>query len=152
MDEHKKLIVAYYRKAKGFKDFFPVLENILYSKRWELLAELNIAVIKAICAYLQIKTRFVRGSDLTVEGSKTQLLVNICKRLGATHHLTGSINKDYIEWGLFEKNNIGLVHQKFEHPVYAQLYGDFIPKLSCIDMLLNLGKEAKEYFAQNKKV
>jgi len=43
-------------------------------------------------------------------------------------HLRGLLKKqDAIEW------------QEFDHPIYPQLYGDFVPMLSAIDMLFNCG-------------
>jgi hypothetical protein len=33
--------------------------------------------------------------------------------------------------------------QRFDHPVYPQLHGKFIPNLSCIDILFNCGPEAE---------
>jgi hypothetical protein len=40
---------------------------------------------------------------------------------------------------LYDKANIGIVWQEFKHPVYPQLFGEFIPFLSSIDLLFNCG-------------
>ena len=41
---------------------------------------------------------------------------------------------------LFEKNKINLEYQKFSHPIYSQHFSNsFIPNLSIIDALANLG-------------
>jgi hypothetical protein len=42
-----------------------------------------------------------------------------------------------------ENRNIDLSYFKYEHPSYAQLYGDFIPNMSIIDLLFNSGPESK---------
>jgi hypothetical protein len=34
------------------------------------------------------------------------------------------------------------VYQNYRHPVYKQLFGDFIPYLSVIDLLFNHGEES----------
>jgi len=31
------------------------------------------------------------------------------------------------------------VFQKFDHPIYSQIHGEFIPKMSFIDLLFNHG-------------
>jgi len=40
---------------------------------------------------------------------------------------------------VFEENKIKLAFQKFVHPVYFQLHGEFIPKLSILDAIFNIG-------------
>jgi hypothetical protein len=42
----------------------------------------------------------------------------------------------------FQENGISLKFHQYEHPVYPQLYGEFIPYLSIIDLLMNTGREA----------
>ena len=40
-----------------------------------------------------------------------------------------------------------LEYQRYEHPVYRQLYGDFVPYLSVIDLLFNCGPESRTILA-----
>ena len=44
---------------------------------------------------------------------------------------------------------IKLLYYDFEHPVYKQLWGDFIPNLSVIDFLFNCGKSAFSIFKRD---
>ena len=41
--------------------------------------------------------------------------------------------------GEFTKNGIKLYYQNYSHPIYEQLWGDFISYLSIIDLLFNSG-------------
>ena len=39
-------------------------------------------------------------------------------------------------------NNINLSYQNYTHPTYNQLFGDFIPYMSVIDLLFNEGNNS----------
>ena len=42
---------------------------------------------------------------------------------------------------VFEENEIKLTFQKFAHPKYPQLHGEFVPNLSILDAIFNIGPE-----------
>lgn len=44
----------------------------------------------------------------------------------------------------FDKEGIKLEYYDFQHPVYRQLWSEFVPNLSIIDLLLNEGERSLE--------
>ena len=42
--------------------------------------------------------------------------------------------------------------QKFQHPIYKQFHGKFIPEMSIIDLLFNEGKDVAKEILQNSVV
>ena len=48
------------------------------------------------------------------------------------------------ENNLFNESGIVLSYQQYGHPEYRQLYGDFIPYMSVIDLLFNEGENSLE--------
>jgi hypothetical protein len=46
----------------------------------------------------------------------------------------------------FKEEGIELVYSDFVHPIYPQLWGDFVEGLSIIDLLFNMGSESKKFF------
>ena len=66
----------------------------------------------------------------------------------ATEYFAGVGGRDYMDEELFKKANIKLTYQDFEHPIYKQLHGEFVPNLSVLDYLMNVGVEA---FWEKKK-
>jgi hypothetical protein len=42
----------------------------------------------------------------------------------------------------YKRNRIEVVFQDFKHPVYEQLFGDFEPYMSIIDLLFNHGDKS----------
>jgi hypothetical protein len=71
-------------------------------------------------------------------------LINICKIFGADTFYEGSSGKNYIDEKDFLSHGIKVKFQNYQHPIYDQLYGDFIPYLSAIDLLFSHGHESLE--------
>ena len=88
-----------------------------------------------------------QASTLNVGGAKSERLLNICRHFGASTYLTGAAADAYLDKQLFERNGVRVEWQRFEHPVYPQLHGAFIPYLSALDLLLNCGCEAAAILA-----
>ena len=73
---------------------------------YEMLSEINIAGIKWAFKELNIRTEIFLASDLNIEGSKSELLANICKELGASKYISGPSGRDYLNESLFQKIEI----------------------------------------------
>ncbi len=141
---HEKSIAQNYSQSPYFSKYRDLFESV-YDQRWGNLADLNEALIKVICEILGIKNvKFIRASELNVSGQSTELLVNICKAIGTDTYLSGPTGKEYMNEGLFEREGINLRYSDFKHPIYTQLWGDFIPNLSVIDLLMNEGERSQE--------
>ena len=136
---HWKTLEANYAKAPHFQESRDQFESI-YQENWQTLTDLNETLLKLICEILCIKNiKFIRASELGVCGKSTALLVDICKAVGADTYLSGFGGKKYMDEELFGKEGIKLKYSEFQHPVYNQMWGDFIPNLSVIDFIFNQG-------------
>ena len=136
---HWKRLEANYAKAPHFQEYKDQFESI-YQENWQTLTDLNETLLKLICEILCIKNiKFIRASELGVCGKSTALLVDICKAVGADTYLSGFGGKKYMDEELFGKEGIQLKYSGFQHPVYNQMWGDFIPNLSVIDFIFNQG-------------
>lgn len=135
--KHWNIIDNSYNKSKYFqiyKNFF----RSVYDKKWENLCDLNVYTVQKICEILNIDTNFIRASELNVKGSGSDIILNICKELNADIYFSGISGKSYLNELDFKKNNIQIIYQNFEHPVYPQLFGQFISNLSIIDVIFNI--------------
>ena len=142
--KHFNSIHFNYKNSKYYKLYIGELEEIFFSKI-SRLANLNIKLIKWLSSKIGIKTKFISSSELDVSGSKTELLINICLKINANHYLSPIGSKNYIEKNnLFTSSGIQLSYQDYQHPTYNQLFGDFIPYLSVIDLLFNEGEKSLE--------
>lgn len=145
-EKHWKSLVTNYEKSGHFKDYSDFFEGV-YSKKWKKLHDINTVSTKYLMEQLDIDVPYYFSSDLQkdVNLSGTERLVDLCKRLNAKTYLSGISGKDYLETGLFEKESIQVEFQDYKPVEYAQLFPSFIPNLSTVDLLFNMGEEAKNY-------
>lgn len=141
--KHWRSIYLNYNKAPYFYKYSDFFED-LYKRSWNKLLDLNREIIRYLLGALKIKKRVVLGSELNLEGQKTHLLVDMCKKLDADTYLSGIHGRDYIDYDVLKKNNLKVVFQNFVHPLYNQGYKDFIPNLSVIDLLFHEGGRSLE--------
>ena len=141
--KHWKSILLAYKKAPFFKKYSDFLEDV-YKREWELLTELNEYMLKWFLDVLGIKVKFLDASEFHFSGKKSDLVLDMCKCLEADVYIFGEQGKNYADIELFEKKDIKIVFQEYNHPVYPQLHGNFISHISILDLLFNCGEKSLE--------
>ena len=140
--QHLKTFQMNYGKTVYFNEVYTRV-NEIYEEPFDFLSDFNIELIKFICGYLKIETKLVLSSAIDAGGSKTDLIIDICHRTNATSFILGmGGSKIYADRKKIESNGITIVEQNFKHPSYNQLFGEFIPSLSVLDILFNEGPNA----------
>jgi len=143
--KHWETIRQSYSKAPYFKEFAPLVESF-YSQRCELLADFTIASTVALARAIGIeKTEFLRSSVLGIAGSKTDRLLEILTRIGATHYISGPSAKAYLEVEKLERAGISVEWMVYDYPEYEQLHPPYQPGVSILDLLFMKGAAAGEY-------
>lgn len=139
-----KSIEFSYCKAPFFKELFPEFAET-YMKKSGMLIEFNHKLIIFICNLFNrcgVKTpQIVLSSDIKAQGVGEEKIFQLLKTINTTTYISGqgAGSRRYVREDDFIKNEINLVWQNFVHPIYTQLYGDFISGLSIVDMLFNCG-------------
>ena len=142
--EHWSIIHRNYARAPCWKQYQYFFEPIFESPG-EKLADFNLRLIEVIRTILEIQTPIIRSSELQgITGAKDDKIISICQALQANVYLSGTGARVYNDENKFKDSQIQLVYQEFEHPSYPQLWGDFIPNLSVLDLLFNCGPKSKE--------
>ena len=107
------------------------------------LAAFNERLIRYLAGALAVTTRLVRATELGPRSGRGNLgNLEICRRLGAATYLSGSGARKYNDPAPFAAAGIDLVYSAFEHPLYAQPHGAFVPGLSAVDVLFSAPGEA----------
>ena len=132
-----------YREAGYFGTYGPALQDVLH-RRWDKLAELNQALLDVLRDAFGIRTPLVRSSELQVDGAKSDLILNLCRAVGADTLLAGfGGSRTYLDRDAFAQHGIQITYHDFEHPVYPQSgSAPFIAGLSSIDLLLHCGPQS----------
>ena len=148
--KHLKSIKYCYGRAVYYDEYKSFFKR-LYARKWDKLAKLNEEIIYYIVKKMDINKTFVKASDLNVQGLGMDLIINICKVLGADTYYSGIGGMDYQDEKSFLKAGIKLVYQNFQHPIYEQRFGEFIPNLSAIDLLFNYGPQSIDILLGNSE-
>ena len=146
--KHLRSISLNYKKSPYFENYIPFFEDV-YSRKWEFLGDLNEYMLKWFLDELGIKVNFLNAKNFKFEGEKSSLILNMCKKLDASTYIFGTLGKDYANVHEFEKNNVKLIFQDYNHPKYSQLYNEFVSHLSVIDLLFNHGPKSLEIILSN---
>lgn len=140
-------IKQFYRKAPYFNAYFPFIEECL-SKEWLLLNGLIKELNSYLFSELEISTRLLYSSEMNAEGTKGDLVLNLCKEVDASVYLSGPFGRDYLDLAKFSEQHVEVKFHDYSHPVYAQNYPDFTSHLSIIDLLFNHGKQSRSILTQ----
>ncbi|CAB5083901.1 hypothetical protein D3OALGA1CA_421 [Olavius algarvensis associated proteobacterium Delta 3] len=129
-----------YSKSRHYHPYFEVIDGIIHACKYERLIDFNMAFIDFFRGVFDIDTPLVFSSELDVaEYQVSDLILEICKKMNAAVYLCGPSGKDYLDLESFEKANIEIVWQQFEHPEYPQTGDAFIPNLSALDFVFCCG-------------
>lgn len=133
-----------YSKAPYCCDALKIL-NDAYSSMDQTISHLNIRLIKNICAYLGIMTELKMSSDYGPTGSKTERLINLLGKIGATNYLSGPAARDYLDEDAFKHAGIGLSYKTYDYDAYSQLWGSFEGAVTILDLIVNHGPDSVNY-------
>ena len=149
--KHLQSLKTAYGHAPYLGDHLGFLEEV-FSRHWERLVDLNLAIIRHLMGSLQIETKLVLLSELGMKAKGTQLLIEISRALGASTFLAQSQAHKYLDARLFQENNMELRLFKYVAPIYPQLWGDFLANLSTFDLAFNCGPRAREILLRPQPV
>ena len=141
-----------YGKHPYFNEVFPLLEKCINIDT-PYFCEINIAIIKEFCDALNIHPEYIRSKDLGIDELKSDLILDICKKVKADTYIAGPSGRDYLNMQDFEKSGIMVKFNDYVHPTYQQKKTDkFIDHLSALDLFMNVGFiEAKKIIMLNNE-
>jgi hypothetical protein len=142
--QHKQqqALISNYRKAPHWDALEPFLAD-LFQSEWQTISQLNIHVVRALVKVLGIETPLHIASEMgNFPEDPDERLIAITKYFGADTYLAGSGGRDYMDVDKYDRNSIKVLFQDYRHPVYDQLFGDFLPHMSVIDLIFNHGGDS----------
>ena len=145
--KHLKTIEESYSKSKFYNYYKKEFEEI-YGSNFSRLSSFNIELIKFFLKKMNINTKIILGSEMSVTGNKSQLLLQICQRLQSKTYLSGYGGKDYLDENLFQDKKIKIKYIQYKEIIdYEQPYQKLghIKNLSILDFLFNVGDNWKDY-------
>lgn len=134
-----KSIFLNYKKHPFFENHHSFLIEMYLNKRWDKLVDLNVYFYKYIFHLLNIKIPIMMAKDYDLQGTKSDLVLDMCKKLGATSYIFGGEGENYANKESFKNAGIKLIFQNYNHPIYKQYKNNnrFISHLSILDLIMN---------------
>ena len=145
--KHLRGIRQNYVRAPYFDSYRDGIASI-YNQNHTLLVEFNLQLIRFLWEQLTLETRLVLQSELGVGGKGTDLLINICRKVGADRLAIFPSTVKHLDVDDLSKHGIELVPVNYHPIVYPQLWGEFIYNLSTLDLLFNCGSKSRDIIAR----
>lgn len=143
-EKQLRAIEVSYGKAQYFDVYFPQVKA-LHSSGHSKLVDLNLQLIHWIAKELRLSTPTVQSSSLQVEGRRSERLVSMCKRMGATDYVSPRTALYLLEdLTIFEASGIRVWFHNYAHPEYKQRFPPFFAYASVLDLLFNEGPRSLE--------
>ena len=136
--EHWQKIKQNYFKAKYFKKYQNIFEDLYLTCDEMYLSKINYKFITAINKILEIKTKIRWSSEFKLVNGKTEKLMGICKQCDASIYISGPAAKIYFDQELAKKENIQVNWIDYSgYKEYEQLYPPFEHGVTILDLIFN---------------
>jgi hypothetical protein len=143
---HWETIRQSYGRAAGGADALEFVQDLYATVPGPRLTDLNRHFLERICERLGITTSVTLSLDYEPLGAKTERLVDICVKAGATEYVSGPAARAYLEKDAFAAHGIGVSWFEYgPYPDYDQVHPPFDPQVSILDVLLCTGADASRY-------
>ncbi|MCD4653224.1 WbqC family protein [bacterium] len=139
--KHLSTLRQNYCRCPHFNWVYESLEPI-YRDVHENLSRFSMLINEEIRRMLEINTPIVLASDLAFTEGATERLVTLVNAVKGKTYLSGKGGKKYLEEEHFVKAGLKLEYQDFSLRPYPQIQSFFVPNLSTLDLLFNLGQNA----------
>jgi len=147
---HFKSIKHNYEKTLYYSQYINFFAS-LYNREFLHLEDVLNEVTGFLMASLGLKQTVLYSSQMEVFGHKAELILNLCRAVGATTYLSGPFGRSYLDSSSFGSANIKLEFHDYVHPEYPQAYPGFLPFMSVVDLLFNCGPGSLEVLRSRKE-
>lgn len=141
---HLRSVQVNYNKSKYYGDYIEQLEEVLIAIEYKYLTDLNFRLLTMFLEAFDIAVSIDKASDYDFAGAKSELVLDMCLKLGAGDYIFGEQGKNYADVDEFLARGVTPYFQQYRHPVYPQLHGEFLPAMSALDLLFNAGPASRE--------
>lgn len=136
--KHFSSIRLSYKKSRYYETYIDFFED-LYKRDWEKIDDLDIYVTNWILSELKINTEICYDKSYDFLGKNNDLLIEMTKKLRCDTYLSNKGSENYVDIDLFVDSGLNHKYMNYVGKKYRQQFGEFIPYLSIVDMMFNIG-------------
>ena len=133
-------VEALYGASPRYAEYRDEIQAILEAPH-ETLLDVAMASWEPAFRLLEPRCEVLLASELETKETGQDQLLGICREVGADAYLSGAFGKKYLDEDRFGGAGIRVHYHEYEYPEYPQRFGEFVPYLSYLDMLFNVGLE-----------
>lgn len=147
--KHTRLLQQTYAKHLYGREL-DELVSIINDMTITNLGTLNITLIYKLCEKLNIRTRFVRSSEIDVTGLRSERLLRICQQYGCDEYLSPVSSAAYLTQDkVFDQAPVKLTFHNYVPALYSQKGSrTFVSHLSIVDIVANMGWLDAEHYVR----
>lgn len=145
--KHANFLYHNYHKHPCFEEIYPKIDPI-YTKKYTYLFDVLLDSIELTLDLIGIETKIVLQSSLNYDrdAKKEHLIYELLQTTHSTHYLSGHGAKSYQTPEAFAQRGIQLGYTNYAPKPYPQHTTEkFVQGLSGLDLLMNVGRDAKKY-------
>ena len=137
---HRDMLRQSLATAPHLDDALSLLDRVYEQQK---IVDLLIDSIEKPAEYLAIwKALAMRSSALGVPGKGSRRVLDIVLAVGGTRYVTAHGARDYLDHAAFESAGVAVEYIVYSKTPYRQLYGDFLPYVTALDLIAALGPAA----------
>ncbi len=142
--QHREQLANLYSKAPYVGDVLAIVDKV-YEEQTHSISKLACASIKAICEYYDLYSNknYYLSSEMNISGKSSERVLKIVQYFSGDIYVTGHGARKYLDHTLFERNKVRVEYLDYQMKKYPQLYGEFTPFVSILDLIANCGKSGK---------
>lgn len=152
---HPKMIEKYlnslyqsYENLSNSREILSYIEDTVKTK--SSLSEINIQLVKYILIDLfEYKGEILLSSSMQVDSKKSDLILDLCREIGANTYLSGPSGRSYLNKEEFLESNILINFVDYKPYEFTSGVSPF---LSVIDPLIRYGKDIVKEIILNNSV
>jgi hypothetical protein len=148
--KHLSTLQMSYSRALFFRKHATEFEKV-YSQHWNRFIDLLRETTGYLLEAFGIKTRIIYSSEMDVKGQKAELISNLCKAVGATVYVSGPLGKGYLHEQSFRQAGMRVAYHNYMHPIYPQVFPNFEPYMSAVDLLFNCGPKSLDIIMKDQE-
>jgi hypothetical protein len=109
------------------------------------LSRVNLALLRAVCAMLEIRTPISYSTDYETGDDRSQRLLDVCLATGASEYVSGPAASGYLDVDRFARAGVAVAWFDYAgYPEYPQPHGSFEHGVSVVDLLCCAGPAARD--------
>jgi hypothetical protein len=146
-ERHWETLRQHYAGADGFTEVGDLVRKLYATVPGPRLTDVNRHFLTGIAEFLGVGTPITLSFDYEPEHARTERLLDLCVKSGATEYVSGPAARAYLEEDLFRERGIDVSWFEYgPYGGYPQVHPPFDPQVSILDLMFCTGANAPSLF------